>query len=98
MERRYRETESQSVREELQNLWQLLIVQIVGTRLRKSARNVFVDNKRIEDIVSMPVGHAMIILKPSTHPVDKVKLLKRSSKKFAIAFVSCGCGTKLSLS
>jgi excinuclease ABC subunit A len=27
-----------------------------GTRLRKSARNVFVDNKRIEDIVSMPVG------------------------------------------
>jgi excinuclease ABC subunit A len=27
-----------------------------GTRLRKSARNVFIDNKRIEDIVCMPVG------------------------------------------
>jgi excinuclease ABC subunit A len=28
-----------------------------GTRLRKSARNVFIDNKRIEDIVRMPVGN-----------------------------------------
>jgi excinuclease ABC subunit A len=28
-----------------------------GTRLRKSARNVFIDNKRIEDIVCMPVGN-----------------------------------------
>jgi excinuclease ABC subunit A len=27
-----------------------------GTRLRKSARNVFIDDKRIEDIVCMPVG------------------------------------------
>jgi excinuclease ABC subunit A len=27
-----------------------------GTRLRKSARHVFIDNQRIEDIVSMPVG------------------------------------------
>ena len=27
-----------------------------GTRLRKSARHVFIDNRRIEDIVSMPVG------------------------------------------
>ena len=27
-----------------------------GTRLRKSARNVFIDNRRIEDIVCMPVG------------------------------------------
>jgi len=27
-----------------------------GTRLRKSARNVFIDNRRLEDIVCLPVG------------------------------------------
>ena len=57
MERRYRETESQSVREELTKFMATSdCPDCGGTRLRKSARNVFVDNKRIEDIVSMPVG------------------------------------------
>ena len=57
MERRYRETESQSVREDLTKFMATSnCPDCAGTRLRKSARNVFVDNKRIEDIVSMPVG------------------------------------------
>ena len=57
MERRYRETESQSVREELSKYMATSkCPDCDGTRLRKSARNVFVDNRRIEDIVSMPVG------------------------------------------
>ena len=57
MERRYRETESQSVREELTKFMATSnCPECSGTRLRKSARNVFIDNKRIEDIVSMPVG------------------------------------------
>lgn len=57
MERRYRETESQSVREDLAKFMATSnCPDCAGTRLRKSARNVFVDNKRIEDIVSMPVG------------------------------------------
>ena len=57
MERRYRETESQSVRDELTKFMATSdCPDCGGTRLRKSARNVFVDNKRIEDIVSMPVG------------------------------------------
>jgi excinuclease ABC subunit A len=57
MERRYRETESQSVREDLTKFMATSnCPDCGGTRLRKSARNVFVDNKRIEDIVSMPVG------------------------------------------
>jgi len=57
MERRYRETESQSVREELTKFMATSdCPECSGTRLRKSARNVFIDNKRIEDIVCMPVG------------------------------------------
>ena len=57
MERRYRETDSQSVREELTKFMATSnCPECSGTRLRKSARNVFIDNKRIEDIVCMPVG------------------------------------------
>ncbi|MBC8380060.1 MAG: excinuclease ABC subunit UvrA [SAR92 clade bacterium] len=57
MERRYRETESQSVREELTKFMATSgCPECAGTRLRKSARNVFIDDKRIEDIVCMPVG------------------------------------------
>ena len=57
MERRYRETESQSVREELTKFMATSnCPECSGTRLRKSARNVFIDNMRIEDIVCMPVG------------------------------------------
>jgi excinuclease ABC subunit A len=57
MERRYRETESNSVREELSKYMTTSdCPECSGTRLRKSARNVFIDNRRIEDIVCMPVG------------------------------------------
>ena len=57
MERRYRETESNSVREELNKFMTTSYCpECSGTRLRKSARNVFIDNRRLEDIVSMPVG------------------------------------------
>ena len=57
MERRYRETESNSVREELNKYMTTSnCPECSGTRLRKSARNVFIDNRRLEDIVSMPVG------------------------------------------
>ena len=57
MERRYRDTESNSVREELSKYMATSdCPDCEGTRLCESARNVFVDDKRIEDIVSMPVG------------------------------------------
>ena len=57
MERRYRETESTSVREELTKYMATSNgPECSGTRLRKSARNVFIDNRRLEDIVCLPVG------------------------------------------
>ena len=57
MERRYIDTESNSVREDLSKFMATSACpDCDGTRLCKSARNVYVDNKRIEDIVAMPVG------------------------------------------
>ncbi len=57
MERRFRETESQSVRDELTKfMTSTNCPTCEGTRLRKSARNVFIEDKRIEDIVKLPVS------------------------------------------
>mgnify|MGYP001408662505 FL=1 len=59
MERRYRDTESQSVRDELSKF---LATQPCpdchGTRLRRDARHVFVDEKDLPSITTMPVGEA----------------------------------------
>jgi excinuclease ABC subunit A len=59
MERRYRETESNTVREELAKY---LSVQpcpkCEGTRLNEGARNVFVNDRSVPEVTSMSVGVA----------------------------------------
>lgn len=59
MERRYRETDSQSVREEL---FKYLSTQPCpdcgGARLKREARHVFVDDRTLPEITAMPVGDA----------------------------------------
>lgn len=59
MQRRYRETESSMVREDLAKY---LAVQPCptchGNRLRREARHVFVDDRTLPDIVSLPIGEA----------------------------------------
>lgn len=59
MERRYRDTDSQSVREDLAKF---LATQPCpdcgGTRLREDARHVFVEERTLPDITSMSVGDA----------------------------------------
>ncbi len=61
MERRYRDTESQSVREEL---FKFMSTQpcpaCAGTRLCSDARHVFVDDLNLPSIAEMPVGEAEI--------------------------------------
>ena len=61
MKRRYRDTESQSVREELSKF---LATQpcpdCEGTRLRRDARHVFIDNYDLPTITAMPVGEAEV--------------------------------------
>ncbi|MCK9470048.1 MAG: excinuclease ABC subunit UvrA, partial [Porticoccaceae bacterium] len=57
MERRYRETESQSVREELTKYISTQhCPDCHGARLKKSARHVFVDEKNLSQITAQPVG------------------------------------------
>jgi excinuclease ABC subunit A len=59
LERRYRETDSQMVREELAKLLSTQhCPECQGTRLRKEARHVFVDKKTLPEITALPVGDA----------------------------------------
>jgi len=59
LDRRYRETESSAVREELARfLNSRLCPECAGTRLNRSARNVFVTDLSLPEISDMSVGHA----------------------------------------
>ena len=59
MERRYRETESTAVREELAKyLNQQPCPECLGSRLNRSARHVFVGEHSLPAITSLPVGSA----------------------------------------
>ncbi|MCZ6831090.1 MAG: excinuclease ABC subunit UvrA [Gammaproteobacteria bacterium] len=59
MERRYRDTESQSVREELSKFLSTQnCPECQGTRLCRDARHVFVDERTLPSITEMPVGEA----------------------------------------
>ncbi len=59
MERRYRETESNVVREELARyLSTHPCPDCEGTRLNRSARHVFIEERALPDITTLPVGDA----------------------------------------
>ena len=59
LERRFRDTDSNSVRDELSKyLSTTSCSDCKGTRLREAARNVFIDEKTLPDIADMPVGDA----------------------------------------
>ncbi|BDH47537.1 UvrABC system protein A [Salmonella enterica subsp. enterica serovar Choleraesuis] len=60
MERRYKETESNAVREELAKyISNRSCSSCHGTRLRREARHVFVENTALPTISDMSIGHAM---------------------------------------
>ena len=57
MERRYRETESEAVREDLANyLSTSTCPSCDGSRLREAARNVFINNTTLPELVRLAVG------------------------------------------
>ena len=59
MQRRYRDTESQAVREDLAKYQaQQSCPSCSGSRLRRDARHVFVDQHNIADVTALPVGSA----------------------------------------
>ena len=60
LDRRYRETESAAVREELgKYISERPCPDCGGTRLNRAARNVFVANRSLPDLVVMPIGDAL---------------------------------------
>ena len=60
LERRYRETESAAVREELAKyISQQPCPTCGGARLNRAARNVFVADRPLSDIVTLPIGDAL---------------------------------------
>ncbi len=60
MERRYRETESNSVREELSKyIANKSCTSCGGSRLREEARHVFVDNRNLPAIAEQSIGDAL---------------------------------------
>ena len=60
MERRYRETESQAVREELSKyLAKRLCPECQGTRLCGDARSVFLQDKNLPDLTRLPIVDAL---------------------------------------
>ncbi|MFQ5644049.1 MAG: excinuclease ABC subunit UvrA [Thiogranum sp.] len=59
MERRYHETESSVVREELSRYLSTHPCQVCeGTRLNRAARHVFIEGRNLPDIAALPVGDA----------------------------------------
>ena len=59
MERRYRETESSLVREELAKFMSIQpCPECKGTRLNEAARHVFIDEKTLAELTAMPIQHA----------------------------------------
>lgn len=64
MERRYKETDSTAVREELAKyISNRSCVSCGGSRLREEARNVFVDNTTLPEISNLSIGQALIFFR-----------------------------------
>ncbi|KEA64501.1 Excinuclease ABC subunit A [Marinobacterium lacunae] len=76
LERRYRETESEMVREDLSKYLNMQpCPSCSGTRLRRDARHVFIDERTLPELVRLPIGAAH----------DYFEALKLSGKQGEIA-------------
>ena len=82
LERRYRETESQSMREELaRHLSTQPCRMCGGSRLRRSARHVFIDEHNLPAITHMPVGDAFHYFTGLTLPGRKGEIAEKIVKE-----------------
>jgi len=82
LERRYRETDSQSMREELaRHLSQQWCKTCSGSRLRESARHVFIEQNNISDLTHLPVGEAHDYCQTLTLPGRKGEIAEKILKE-----------------
>ncbi len=82
MERRYRETESNAVREELAKyLGHQPCPECGGSRLNAAARNVFVAGRNLPEVTRMPVGRALEFFLDLRLPGAKGEIAERILKE-----------------
>ncbi len=78
MERRYRETESNAVREELSRyISSHSCPSCSGTRLTEAARHVFIADHNLPSISAMPIGKALLFFEQLTLPGKRGKIAAR---------------------
>ena len=84
LERRYRETESNTVREELDKyLSTQACPDCSGTRLRREARHVWVGEKTLPTITSMPIGEAFEYFSALTLPGKRGEIAEKILKEIS---------------
>ncbi len=84
MERRYRETESQTVREELAKyLSTRPCPECGGTRLNRPARHVYVDGKSLPDVAATAVGKSKRFFEELSLPGRKGEIAKKIVKEIS---------------
>ncbi|WP_086933152.1 excinuclease ABC subunit UvrA [Agarilytica rhodophyticola] len=82
MDRRYRDTDSASVREELTKFLSTMnCPECDGARLKKDARHVFIDNRNLPTITEMPVGEAYTYFKKLKFTGAKRKIADKILKE-----------------
>ncbi|RDE18474.1 excinuclease ABC subunit UvrA [Motiliproteus coralliicola] len=85
MQRRYRDTESQTVREDLAKYQaQQSCPSCNGSRLRRDARHVFVDQHNIADITAMPVGSATDYFEQLSLPGKQGEIAEKILKEIRV--------------
>ncbi|PHM38406.1 DNA excision repair protein subunit A [Xenorhabdus mauleonii] len=84
MERRYKETESTAVREELSKyISNRSCISCDGTRLRKEARYVFIENTTLPQISDFSIGHAMAFFQNMKLSGQRAKIAEKVLKEIS---------------
>ena len=84
LERRYRETESPAVREELAKyISERPCPECKGARLNKAARNVFVADRPLPELVVMPIDEALTFFNQLTLPGWRGEIATKIVKEIA---------------
>ncbi|OGO91333.1 MAG: excinuclease ABC subunit A [Coxiella sp. RIFCSPHIGHO2_12_FULL_44_14] len=82
LERRYRETESTTVREELAKYLTMTPCEVChGTRLKESARHVFIHNKNLPAMTEMSIGDAKVFFEKALFSGKKAKIAEKILKE-----------------
>lgn len=83
-ERRYQDTDSQSVRDELSKFFAIRTCpKCKGTRLREEARNVFIEENTLPDITRLPVEKSLIYFQNLTLPGQRGEIADKILKEIS---------------